>query len=339
MSKKAIIILIVSIVLLISLLGTAIALIVHNHNDEPPSVTDTPSQTEKEEIVIPKIEGNEDISDEREVLLDKNIIAIIDQSTAKNPVVSDDGNYVTDENGNLVFEEAYDTDYTNVKENLAVIVNAFADANYPQKVIKYVQRFYFEYYVELSEYESEDLINKLKYCFQISGNTTEMIAKAAYETFGFDREDQFAFVMEEPLPPSETVVLFFDVKPKTEFEWTDELEHHCIYELWHNEDSDDNYERNMEAYLHSIVYNLKTNGASDFNICLAELVYCGFLADAEYRADWLETVKTVFTASDIKYETLRDTLLDEFGFDIYSNQLISNYYDGISEFNIGGDVD
>lgn len=330
MHKKSFIIFI-SIATVLLIAGITASLILLNNNDNTlPIDTDIPANTE---ITVPPIEGNTVISEEREVLLDKNIFALIEQSSAKIPLVNEDGNYVTDENGDLIYDDAYTSDYTNVKENLVVIVNEFADTGYSDMVIKYVQRFYFEYCNQLISYESEDLIHKLMYCFNVSGNTCEQISKAVFETFGFDREDEFAFVFKEMLPPSENIVLFYEVKPIVTFEWNSNLEKHCIYNIWYAEDSDKSYKRNAEAYLHIIVCNMNEVGASEFDIRLAQLLYCGFIADAEYSADWLERLMLAFSEGTPDYDSLRNTMLNEFGFDIYSNQIVSFYYEGITEFN------
>ena len=332
MSKKSIII--ISVIAAVIVIGIIIGVIIIKvGNDEPPVIAPPTTEDTTNTIVIPPIDGNKEIAEEREVLLDQNIISVIDNATAKIPVVGDDGNYLTDENGNLIYENAHETDYTNVKENLFVIVNAFADAGYPDTVIKYVQRFYFEYYDQLTIYETDELIEKLMYCFTISGNTTDQLSKAMFETFGFDREDEFAFVFDEVLPPSVNKVLFFDVKPNIEIEWTEELENHCIYNIWHNADSDDHYERNMESYLHAIIYSMCKTGANDFDIRLAQLLYCSFMADVEYSADWLNILLACFSEGTPDYDNLRNDMLDKFGFDIYGNQLISFYYEGITEYN------
>ena len=170
-------------------------------------------------------------------------------------------------------------------------------------------------------------------CFTASENTSERISKVVFETFGFEREDNFAFLFEEMLPPSKTVVLFFDVKPSVKIHWDDAFEAHCIYNIWHTEDSDDHYERNMESYLHTIIYKMLEAGASEFDIRLAQLLYCGFIADVEYSANWLHTLLDNFSEGTPDYDILRNKMLDDFGFDIYSNQIISFYYEGITEYN------
>ena len=329
-------IIILFIVLIVATIVGTVFLIKGLNDDKPIEDTgtvDTDVNTPQPDPIKP-IEGNTTLTEEREVLLDKNIIDCIDQANAKMPVVGDDGNYLTDKDGNLVYEDTVTIDYTNVKENLTVIINAFADAGYSDEVIRYVQRFYFVYYDQLDEYESENMIAKLMSCFAKTGNTTDTLYDKALNIFGFEREDRFAFVFEEMMPAGETKVLFFDVKPTFEIEWADELESLCIYHIWHTEESDAQYERNLEAYLHTIVFYMHENGASAHDIRLAQLLYCGFMADAEYKADWLDFMLDVFKDGTPDYDELRNVLLEEYGFDIYGNQIISSYYEGITEYNV-----
>lgn len=328
-------IIMIIIILVIAVIVGAVFLIKGLNDDKSPVDTGTSDTVDDRPAPDPikPIEGNTVLSEEREVLLEKNIISLIDQTTAKSPVVGEDGNYVTDKEGNLVYEDVEMIDYTNVKENLTVIVNAFADAGYPDEVIRYVQRFYFMYFTELNEYESNVLIEKLMNCFSKTGNTTDTVYDKALNIFGFERADKFAFVFEEMMPAGETTVLFFDVKPTFNVEWTDELENSCIYSIWHTEESDEQYERNLEAYLHTIVSYLSDIEVSEFDIRLAQLLYCSYIADVEYTPDWLDTIIAIFDGGTPEYDSLRDALLSKFGFDIYSNQLISSYYDGITEFN------
>lgn len=334
MHNSPAIIMIIIVLVIATIIGAVFLIKGSNDNDSPidTSTSDTDDEGPDLEPIKP-IEGNTVLSEEREVLLEKNIISLIDQTTAKSPVVGEDGNYVTDKEGNLVYEDVVTVDYTNVKENLTVIINAFADAGYPDEAIRYVQRFYFMYYMQLDEYESNVLIEKLMSCFSKTGNTTDTVYDKALNIFGFERADKFAFVFEEMVPAGKTIVLFFDVKPTFDVEWTDELENSCIYSIWHTEESDDQYERNMEAYLHTIVFYLSDIGASEFDIRLAQLLYCSFVADVEYTPDWLDTFIDIFDGGTPDYDSLRDILLGKFGFDIYSNQIISSYYEGITEFN------
>ena len=141
-------IIMIIIILVIAVIVGAVFLIKGLNDDKPPVDTGTSDTGDDRPTPDPikPIEGNTVLSEEREVLLEKNIVSLIDQTTAKSPVVGEDGNYVTDKEGNLVYEDVVTVDYTNVKENLTVIVNAFADAGYPDEVIRYVQRFYFIYF-------------------------------------------------------------------------------------------------------------------------------------------------------------------------------------------------
>ena len=89
----------------------------------PPDDETQPEETE--EYYVPPIVGDTEISEERKPLLDENIIDLIENADRQIPKIDENGNIVIDENGNIVTESTGDPDYTNVKENIAVIVNNF----------------------------------------------------------------------------------------------------------------------------------------------------------------------------------------------------------------------
>ena len=302
-------------------------------SDETEVIDTEPTTT----IVVKPIQGDTSLSEDREVLLDNNIVSVIEQSSKPIPVIDEEGNYVIDENGNLVCEDIESPDYTNVKDNLAVIINAFADAGYPESVIQYVQRFYFRYYKQLDEYGTDELIGKLMSCFSPTENTKSELTRKISSTFGFYRDDEFAFLFEELLSSTEIKVLFFDVKPTVDFQWTSQLENHCIYSEWFAQNNDEVHERNLEDYLHIIVYRMNEENASSFDIRLAQLLYCAYIADTEYRADGIDLLIDTVTNNAASFDALQESLVTAFGVDISVNQIIPAYYKGITEFNQGGE--
>ena len=226
-------------------------------------------------------------------------------------------------------------DYTNVKENLMVIVNKFADRGYSKEAIALVQRFYFRYYDRFGNFTSNELIDKLTYCFSPDKNSQSELSQKISSTFGIYREDKFAFLFEDSLSSSTIKVMFFDVKPTTDFTWTNDLETHCIFSTWVAQNGDDVHDRNLESYLHTIVYQMNQKSASVFDIRLAQLIYCSFVADTEYRADGIELlIETVMNNSDVS-DNLRENLWEHFRVNISTNQMISAYYQGITDFNEG----
>lgn len=305
---------------------------------KPPTPPDDETQPEEtEEYYVPPIVGDTEISEERKPLLDENIIDLIENADRQIPKLDENGNIVIDENGNIVTESTEAPDYTNVKENIAVIVNEFADRGYSEEAITLVQRFYFRYYDILGVYSSDDLINKLTSCFLKTDNTKSELSRNISSTFGLYREDEFAFLFEESLSSSETKVLFFEVKPLSDYGCAGKIEIDCIYSEWFKENGDNVHDRNLEAYLHTIAYKMNEANATAFDIRLAQLLYCAFIADTEYRADGIDLLTNAVTANSENFDLLREGLLESFGVDISSNRIISAYYKGVTEFNEGGE--
>ena len=305
---------------------------------KPPTPPDDETQPEEtEEYYVPPIVGDTEISEERKPLLDENIIDLIENADKQIPKLDENGNIITDENGNIVTESVEMPDYTNVKDNIIVIVNEFADRGYSEEAIALVQRFYFRYYDRLGEYTSDELIDKLTYCFSKSDNTPSELSRKITSTFGLYREDKFAFLFEESLSSSETKVLFFEVKPHSDYSCAGKIEIDCLYSEWFTENGDAVHDRNLEAYLHTIAYRMNEANATAFDIRLAQLLYCAFIADTEYRADGIDLLISTVTANSENFDLLRESLLESFGVDISSNRIISAYYKGVTEFNEGGE--
>ena len=336
MNKKALVVFCIILFIVVTV-GAIVIFSVDRENNIFPDETEVIDTEPTTTIVVKPIQGDTSLSEEREALLDSNIVSVIEQSSKPIPVVDEQGNYVIDENGNLVYEGTELPDYTNVKDNLAVIINAFADAGYPESVIQYVQRFYFRYYKQLDEYGTDELIGKLMSCFSPTENTKSELTRKISSAFGFYRDDEFAFLFEEPLSSAEIKVLFFDVKPIVDFQWTRQLENHCIYSEWFAQNNDEVHERNLEDYLHIIVYRMKEKSASPFDVRLAQLIYCAFIADIEYRSDGIDSLIDAVIDCSQSFDELKMCLLDRFGVDISANQIIPAYYKGITEFNEGGE--
>lgn len=307
---------------------------------KPPSPTppdDETETTETEEYLVPPIIGDTEISEERQPLLDENIMDVIKSADKQIPLVDENGDIVTDEDGNILTESVEMPDYTGVRENLIVIVNEFADRGYSEESITLVQRFYFRYYDRFGNYSSDELMDKLTTCFSPEKNAQSELSRKISSTFGLYRDDEFAFLFEESLSSADIKVLFFDVKPHVDFAWTNEHESHCIYSAWFAQNSDEVHERNLEAYLHTIVYRMTEENASSFDIRLAQLLYCAYIADTEYRADGIDLLIDTVTNNAASFDALQESLVTAFGVDISANQIIPAYYKGITEFNQGGE--
>lgn len=286
------------------------------------------------EKIIPLV-GNTTITPEREVLLESGIMKTIARTSYLIPLINENGSYYTDEKGDLVCREVKVRDYTGMRENLIIIANSFADDGYPIEPIWYAQRLYFVCYDQLSGYATDDLLEGLKRVFLKAGNTAEGVDFRASEIFALRRADECRFVFQNVIPPAEIAPRFYEVELKPSTEWKAEYEKYCIYNEWIKHRGDSEYNRNLESYLHIIVCKMTENGAKEHDIRLAQLIYTSYLADINYRSDWLGIILELFENGTPDYVILCETVYEVFGKDMNSNMIIANYYDGVSEF-MGG---
>ena len=212
-------IIIISIVLVVSI-GVTVALVVINKDDSPylPDVTDDPiisdtPITPDDPIQIPVFLGNAELSEDRAALLDKGIIAEIERLSTGTPKQDENGNFLVDDHGVLIYESNCDVDYGEMERNLAVIINYFADKGYTDEAIFQIQRYYFHYARSFAKYETENVIEKMELCFPAEGTTPDDLTKKAEEVFGQIREDGFPFVFEAPVEIADIQVVFCAVKP------------------------------------------------------------------------------------------------------------------------------
>ena len=281
--------------------------------------------------------GNTTLTPEREVLLEPNIIKTIEFSNSKLPILNEEGNYYTDENGNLVCYAIDVRDYTGMKENLIIIANAMADAGYPIEPIWYAERLYFVCYDDLGELTSEEVISGLMKVFMKSGNTVETVNLMAIEHLGIRRIDDCQFVFQDVIPPADITPVFSEVDVRINFEWKEEYSKYSILEQWKIEHGESEYDRNMEHYLQLIVCKMAENGASEHDVRLAQLIYSSYLANVKYRADWLTILMDAFSLGTPDYVLLCENMNALFGADMNGNQVIADYYDGLSNF-YGGEA-
>jgi hypothetical protein len=79
------------------------------------------------------------------------------------------------------------------------------------------------------------------------------------------------------------------------------------------------------------------NGASEYDIRLSQLIYSSYLANIKYRSDWLSILLVAFEHGTPDYVLLCDNMCEIFGADMNGNQVIADYYDGVSNF-YGGEA-
>jgi hypothetical protein len=363
LSKKAkIVIAVIAALLIITALVLTIVFVSmdKNHtalNKEEPNISDNPSGEGNEDEIpkppvsdetgmaggektefdkVEKLEGNTILSPEREVLLEPNIIKTIEFANSKIPILNEKGCYYTDEKGNLQCYEIEVRDYSGMKENLIIIVNAMADAGYPIEPIWYAQRLYFECYDMIDKLETEELLKRLMNVFAKSGNTVETVSFLAKEHLEIERTDKCAFVFNDIIPPANITPFMSEVTYNISYDWKENYESYSIYDRWLFEHGESEYEDNQIRYLQIIVCKMAENGASEYDIRLAQLIYSSYLANVRYRSDWLEILLDAFEHGTPDYVLLCENMNEIFGVDMNSNQEIADYYDGISSF-IGGE--
>ena len=302
-----------------------------------PDGTDMEGGEKAEFDKVVALVGNTTLTPEREVLLEPNIIKTIDFTNSKLPILNEEGNYYTDENGHLECFEIEVRDYTGMKENLIIIANAMADAGYPIEPIWYAQRLYFVCYDDLGELTSEEVISGLMKVFMKSGNTAESVNFMAIEHLGIRRTDECQFVFQDVIPPADITPVFSEVDVKINVEWKEEYSKYSILEQWKIEHGESEYDRNMEHYLQLIVCKMIENGASEYDIRLAQLIYSSYLSNVRYRADWLTILLDAFSLGTPDYVLLCENMNELFGADMNGNQAIADYYDGLSNF-YGGEA-
>lgn len=335
-------IIIISIVLVISI-GVTVALVVINKDGTPdppdvtedPIISDTPIIPDKPSQ-IPVFLGNADLSDERTALLDGGILAEIERLKTGVPKEDGEGNYLTDEHGILIYETSYVVDYPDMETNLAVIINHFADKGYTEEAIIQIQRYYYHFARTFTEYDTEELFEKIALCFPAEGTTPEDLTLKAEEVFGQIRDDGFRFVFKEPDKIAEICAVFCDVKAWGNTELSEDREKLCIFnELYSGNES----ERNLEGWLHKIINEMADFGYGEKELVIAQLLYAGSLSETEYRYDLIEAMRSCISCE--QEQTPEELLLAVrivFDVNIEDNVALMDYLDGVTVYEGGAEV-
>lgn len=342
MQNKKWIIIIVAVILVISI-GVTVALVVINKEDTPtpPDVTDDPiisdtPITPDNPIQIPVFLGNTELSEERAALLDKGILAEIERLKTGVPKEDDEGNYLTDEHGVLIYESSYVVDYPDMETNLAVLINHFADKEYTEEAIIQIQRYYFHFARTFTEYDTEELFEKIALCFPAEGTTPEDLTLKAEEVFGQIRDDGFRFVFEEPDKIAEICAVFCDVKAWGNTELSEDREKLCIFNELYSENES---ERNLEGWLHKIINEMCDFGYGEKELIIAQLLYAGSLSETEYRCDLIEAMRSCISCEqEQSTEELMLAVRNVFDVNIEDNVALMDYLDGVTAYEGGTEV-
>ena len=259
-----------------------------------------------------------------EVFLDSTVADRLERMRRGVPVMDELGNYMLDDSDNLVYEGEDEKGAERVGSRLSFLINHFAEKAYSMVAHHQVQRLYFEYHERWQSVPLVTLCDQLSRCIPAGGTDAVMLTKQASEVFGIQRGDQFLFVF-DPVVISQRQVAFCDVKPPA-LALEENSEALCIYEVEKSE-WDDGYERNLEGWLHQVIARGKNGGLTDDQIQMAQLLYLGSLADAEYRSDWSSALVNCLTTDHLTYDVLKLSVMDAFGVCIDYNTPLRQYFE------------
>lgn len=328
MRSKKLLVIVVSVVLVLAMVVGAICLFLCNKKtDEPnniaPITTINPDDIQHTvgASVIEFDEGNE-------VFLDESLILYLERMETGVPAVDNNGNYYLHDDGEVVYNYSQEKSLEGVLDNLILLINHFAKAEYSMDAIHQIQRFYVEYHDRFAKIPFEKMANKIAECFPHGGADPETLNDKVIEVFGYNRGDNCAFVF-NPIKVAPIKVEFYNVLPKT-VELEETMKSLCIYDNWHNED-DDGYERNLEAWLHNVISVVSESGLSEEKIIVAQIIYAGSIADAEYRQDWSSALVKCLSIEDWNYDNLKLAVDAEFSVCLDYNVSIQDYFESLNE--------
>lgn len=331
-NKRILMIAVSSILVVATFIGVMFAVKYKNRNlpDNPPELTtDQGSETNGDIHFGHTTDGSViEFEDGNEIFLDTSLVAYLERMEFGVPAVDDEGNYYFDSDGDIVYDTSQEKDLEAVLDNLIMLINHFAKEEYSMEASHQIQRFYVRYYERLTDYSYTELVEKLTICFRAGGADAEILNESVINTFGINSSDECMFVF-SPMQVAEIKVEFFNVLPASVI-IGDELERLCIYDSWRNEE-DDGYERNLEGWLHNVIKVADEAGLSEEKIIVAQILYAGSLANAEYRADWSDALIRCMTVEDWSYDGFKLAVEAEFGVCIDYNVPLIEYFDRITE--------
>ena len=267
-----------------------------------------------------------------EIYLDPSIVPYLERMESGVPAIDENGNYYFDADGDIVYDMSEEQNLEWVLDNLITLINHFAKEEYSMDASHQIQRFYVMYYDRLTDLSYNELVSKLTECFPTGGADAETLGDTVLNVFGISSGDGCAFVF-SPIEVAEIKMEFYNVLPDDTV-ITDEEELLCIYDQWHNEE-DDGYERNLEGWLHSFIRVAIDAGLDDKSVILAQILYAGSLANAEYRADWKDAMLRCFAVTDWTYDSFKQAVETEFGVSIDYNVPIQEYFSSVENEVIG----
>ena len=339
MKSKKWLVIAVSLLLVIST-GVGVVAVIQFGDSTPntPAENETVEWTGSDELLGDELFGTEpdfsfdhtagdavvDFDEGCEYFLDESLLAYLDRLETGVPATDEAGNYYLNADGKIVYDDSTEKHVEGVLDNLIVLINHFAREEYSINASHEIQRFYVQYYDRFLDTSFDDLTAGLAVCFPKGGADPETLHESVLNQFGFVSGDDFASVF-KPLEVAEIRVDFSNVKPHA-VELTDEYKALCIYDEVQNPE-DSGYERNLEGWLYNVISACKKASLDEERIHLAQLIYAGSLADAEYRADWEETLVECLSVEDRTFDTLKLAVEAEFGVSLDGNVPVQNYFE------------
>ena len=338
MKNKKWVIIAVSLLLVISTGIGAVAVIQLGGTSGSPSEKETVDWTGSDQMLGDELFGTEphfqfehitgdavvDFDDGCEYFLDESLLPYLERLEMGVPATDEAGNYYLNADSKIVYDTATEKHVEGVLDNLITLINHFAREEYSINASHEIQRFYAQYYDRVLDTSLDDLTAGLAACFSKGGADPETLPEAVLNQFGFVSGDDFASVF-KPLEVAEIRVEFSNVKPN-ETEQTDEWEALCIYDEVKNPE-DEGYERNLEGWLHNVISACNHADLDEERIYVAQLIYVGSLADAEYRADWAEKLVKCLSVEDWRFDPLKLAVEASFGVSLDGNVPVQNHFE------------
>ena len=338
MTKKRMIVSLVCIVLALPMLVGAVLVVVMNRPEEPngdvvgpviespnmptpeqggsvPPVPEEQPESETPPVVLPDFdEGNE-------LLLDMNLIDHLAAMERGEPMTDEKGNYQLAMDGSIIYQGGDEDTVNEILDVLILLVNHFANAGYSAEANQQAQRLYVEYYELFNAMSEEDRYSKIGSCIPATGAVATELNALAEQSLGVSRNDGFAFVLESR-PYTGPVATFHNVKLKS-FD-LNSLEACCVYDSLKGT-YDEDFERNLKAWLHNIVRVVSEAELSEKHVMVAQLLYAHTLANATYTANWASLLLECLEAEQLTYENLKTAVNAKFGANIDDNTVLQEY--------------
>ena len=314
MSKKWIILL--SILLAVCLTFGAIAIIFAGKDENDDTTEDNKDIFISDELV--KFEnGNEN-------MLSPKVLNYIERMERGIPAVDFDGNYYLDDAGYLEYEGTNERSIKKLWENLIRIINYFANKDYSLTASHQIQSFYVEYHDALEDMNFEELTSKLEICFPKEGTTLSELKEKVENQFGYIIDENNSFVFSS-IFMSEIKAEFYNVLPPR-VQVSPKIESVCIYDDWESKEDND-YERNLEGWLHNVIFAVLKAGLSNEKAIVAQIVFAGSIFDSNYSPCWEEDLIECLTIDEWIYDNFKLAIYEKFGVNLDNNVQIQKYFE------------